>query len=185
MIKNELFRLNDQFKRTAPMMPIRSAPPQPLTQAFQIKSMIGFRGSIDLNAIDIVSIRGRFAWEHISLSDTYMPVIFRYVDGFLIFERVRHDLAPVKMVSCSLVSDTDRQERIREPPVAPSLRTVKYCTINHRLIVLHVDMRAFESHRKKKREQVPTGDTFAICHLIQRKACFTWSNIPNRHIYYF
>jgi hypothetical protein len=135
------------------MMPIRSAPPQPLSQALQIKSIIGLRGSIDLNAIDIVSIRGRFAWEHVSISDTYMPVIFRYVDTFLTHVRVRHDLAPMQAVSQLLASNTDSQDRTGKLPVAPSLRIVKYCTINHRLTVSHVDMRAFESYRKKKRRE--------------------------------
>ena len=169
------------------MMPIHSAPPQPLSQAFQIKSMIGFRGSIDLNAIDIVSIRGRFAWEHVSLSDTYMPVIFRYVDICLVFVRVRHDLALVKMASRILVSDNDKQDRIRKSPVAPSLRTVKYCTTNHRLIVLHVDMRASESRRKRKREENAGTRKRYICHMPSHseRACLTWHHIPNRHIYYF
>ena len=133
------------------MMPTRTAPPQPLSQAFQIKATIGFRGSIDENAIDKVSIRGRFAWEHISLSDTYMPVLFRYVDTrFLIYERVPHELAPVKGFSQALESDNERSDRIRNAPVAPSSHLVKYCTIHYRLIVLHVDIRAFESRRKKK-----------------------------------
>ncbi len=36
---------------------------------------------IDVNAIDITSLKGQFAWEKILHSDTYMPVIFRYVNN--------------------------------------------------------------------------------------------------------
>ena len=41
---------------------------------------IGFQRCIDPNAIDLMSLKGRFAWEKIPNSDIYMPVIFRYVD---------------------------------------------------------------------------------------------------------
>jgi hypothetical protein len=53
---------------------------------FQSTSVSIPQRSIDPRAIDISSIKGRFAWEKIALGDTYIPVIFRYVNSILLYQ---------------------------------------------------------------------------------------------------
>ena len=76
MVKNERLRLLEEAVR---LLPTPSTPSLPSArQKFLTRPTIIPR-RIDPCAIDISSIKGRFAWEKIILSDTYMPVIFRYV----------------------------------------------------------------------------------------------------------
>jgi hypothetical protein len=77
MVKNEQLRNNDQLKRIVPNASAASVPPRP--PMFQTIPIVIPQRSIDPHAIDISSIKGRFAWEKIALGDTCMPVIFRYV----------------------------------------------------------------------------------------------------------
>jgi hypothetical protein len=78
MVKNEQLRNNDQLKRIVPNASAASVPPRP--PMFQTIPIVIPQRSIDPHAIDISSIKGRFAWEKIALGDTCMPVIFRYVN---------------------------------------------------------------------------------------------------------
>jgi hypothetical protein len=83
MVKTEQFRGNDQLKRVVSFGPIVPLPLR--TPMFQTTTRIPQR-SIDPCAIDISSIKGRFAWEKIALGDTYIPVIFRYVNIILLYQ---------------------------------------------------------------------------------------------------
>jgi hypothetical protein len=75
MVKNEQLRGTDQLKRVVPIAPAASFSQRP--SMFQTTSITIPQRVIDPHAIDISSIKGRFAWEKIALGDTYMPVIFR------------------------------------------------------------------------------------------------------------
>lgn len=91
MIKNEQSRDTNQQIRTLQSTPTVSLPPPLLPTAPMLQTTPGISSQrlIDTNAIDITSLRGQFAWEKISTSDTYMPVLFRYVNSeqlFLEFE---------------------------------------------------------------------------------------------------
>jgi len=81
MVKNEQSRDTNQQIRIIPSAPTVSlsapAPPAML----QTLSGILSQRLVDTNAIDIASMKGQFAWEKIPHSDTYMPVIFRYVNN--------------------------------------------------------------------------------------------------------
>jgi hypothetical protein len=89
MVKNEQFRSTDQLKRIVPlgtMVPHSTRP-----SMFQTTSVGIPQRSIDPRAIDISSIKGRFAWEKIALGDTYIPVIFRYVNVILLYQAFSKD----------------------------------------------------------------------------------------------
>ena len=85
MIKNEQSRQMNQYTRTTPTTSL----PPPLLQLplpaqasmsmAQPTSGILSQRLIDSNAIDTTSLKGQFAWEKIVHSDTYIPVLFRYV----------------------------------------------------------------------------------------------------------
>jgi hypothetical protein len=82
MVKNEQFRVNDPFRRvtsTGLVTPLRPS-------MFQTTSTDIPQRSIDPRAVDISSIKGRFAWEKIALGDTYIPVIFRYVNIYFLYQ---------------------------------------------------------------------------------------------------
>ena len=88
MIKNEQLRDINQHFRTMPTAPIASLqpqlpPPSSSSSASMLQAPPGFLSQrlIDSNAIDIASLKGQFAWEKIPHSDTFMPVIFRYVNN--------------------------------------------------------------------------------------------------------
>ncbi len=84
MIKNEQLRDINQHIRTMPTAPIVTLqPPLPPPAAPMLQTTSGFLSQriIDSNAIDITSLKGQFAWEKIPHSDTFMPVIFRYVNN--------------------------------------------------------------------------------------------------------
>jgi len=76
MLKNEQSGNINHSTRSATIVPI---PPPPPPAMFQTPGTSSQR-LIDPNAIDITSLKGQFAWETIPQSDTYMPVIFRYVN---------------------------------------------------------------------------------------------------------
>ena len=80
MVKNEQSKNTNQSIRTTLLRSSTSLPPQPPLPMFQTTSGILSQRSVDTNAIDITSLKGQFAWEKISQSDTFMPVIFRYVN---------------------------------------------------------------------------------------------------------
>jgi hypothetical protein len=84
MVKNEQFRGTDQLQRVVPFGPMVSIPLRP--SMFQTTSASTPQRSIDPRAIDISSIKGRFAWEKIVIGDTYIPVIFRYVNIILLYQ---------------------------------------------------------------------------------------------------
>ncbi|UJR31309.1 hypothetical protein I4U23_018807 [Adineta vaga] len=72
MIKSEQFRTTEQFNRIASNMPtITLSTP---ASTFQTTSYSSVR-NVPLSIF--ISIKGRFAWEKIAVSDTYTPVIFR------------------------------------------------------------------------------------------------------------
>jgi len=84
MVKNEQLRDINQQIRTAPSaltVSLPPPPPPPSVSMIQTTSGLLSQRVIDTNAIDITSIKGQFAWEKIPNSDTYMPVIFRYVNN--------------------------------------------------------------------------------------------------------
>jgi hypothetical protein len=82
MFKIEQLSCTNQLKRLVPSAP--AVLPSSRTPMFQTTSNVISQRLIDPHAIDISSIKGQFAWEHISIGDTYMPVIFRYVNIVLI-----------------------------------------------------------------------------------------------------
>lgn len=84
MVKHEQYRITDQSKRVGSFGSMTSLPPRPLMS--QTISQTVPRRSIDSHAIDISSIHGQFAWEKITLGDTYIPVIFRYVNIILFYQ---------------------------------------------------------------------------------------------------
>ena len=84
MVKTELYKDNDQPKQSALTEPATRLPLR--SSMFQTKPNLIPHRTIDPNAIDISSIKGRFAWEKIALGDTYIPVIFRYVNIILVSE---------------------------------------------------------------------------------------------------
>lgn len=84
MIKNEQSRGMNQHKRPTsitsialPLLP----PPPPLPSVPMLSSTSGILSQrhTDSNAVDITSVKGQFAWEKIPHSDTYIPILFRYV----------------------------------------------------------------------------------------------------------
>lgn len=75
MIKNEHLRIYDQLKQTASVGQVASVSLRPSMS--QPKPIDIPQRVIDPHAIDVSSIKGRFAWEKIALADTYVPVIFR------------------------------------------------------------------------------------------------------------
>jgi hypothetical protein len=75
MLKNEQSGNINHSTRPTSSATIVPIPPPPM---FQTPAALSQR-LIDPNAIDITSLKGQFAWETIPQSDTYMPVIFRYV----------------------------------------------------------------------------------------------------------
>ena len=79
MMKSEQFRSADRLQKLVSSTQTVSGPSQ--SYMFPNKTQATARRSIDPHAIDISSIKGRFAWEKITFGDTYMPVIFRYVDS--------------------------------------------------------------------------------------------------------
>ena len=81
MVKNEQLRGNDQLKRVPSSGLVTSLSLRP--SMFPVTSSSIPQRSIDPRAIDISSIKGRFAWEKIALGNTYVPVIFRYVNIIL------------------------------------------------------------------------------------------------------
>jgi hypothetical protein len=84
MVKNEQLRDINQQIRTAPSaltVSLPPPPPPPSVSMIQTTSGLLSQRLIDTNAIDITSLKGRFAWEKIPHSDIYMPVIFRYVNN--------------------------------------------------------------------------------------------------------
>jgi hypothetical protein len=85
MIKNEQLRDINQRMRTIPTAPTVSLqpplPPPPPAPMLQTTSGFLSQRLLDSNAIDITSLKGQFAWEKIPNTDTYMPVIFRYVNN--------------------------------------------------------------------------------------------------------
>jgi hypothetical protein len=100
MIKNEQFRGNDPFKR---IVSTGLTTPLPLRPSmFQTTSTDIPQRSIDPHAIDISSIKGRFAWEKIALGDTYIPVIFRYVNIIFLYQRLSKEYNPEKYSDESL-----------------------------------------------------------------------------------
>lgn len=82
MIKSEQFSSTSNVRRVVPIAPALPVLTHP--NAFQSKTNIIPRKLIDTNALDLSSVKGRFAWEKIILGDTYVPVIFRYVNIDLI-----------------------------------------------------------------------------------------------------
>jgi hypothetical protein len=78
MIKNEQSKHFDHSMRTIQSIPATTVQPQQLTMLQSTTGMIPKR-VIDPNAIDLTSLKGRFAWEKFPQSDICMPVIFRYV----------------------------------------------------------------------------------------------------------
>jgi hypothetical protein len=88
MVKNEQLRdINQQIRTTSSVstvsLPPPPPPPPPVLPAPMLQTTSGIlsQRSIDTNAMDITSLKGQFAWEKIPYSDTYMPVIFRYVNN--------------------------------------------------------------------------------------------------------
>ncbi|CAF3856618.1 unnamed protein product [Adineta steineri] len=75
MIKHEQFRDTDQLKAVVPGTSTVFASLR--SHMFPTTTYTIPQQTIDPHAIDISSIKGRFAWEKIGLGDTYMPVIFR------------------------------------------------------------------------------------------------------------
>ena len=84
MVKTEKFKDNEQMKSIALTEP--STHLSLRSSVFQAKSNDIPPRTIDPHAIDISSIKGRFAWEKIPHGDTYIPVIFRYVNIILLSE---------------------------------------------------------------------------------------------------
>ena len=80
MVKNERSRNTNQNVRAAPTATDASFPPPPPLPMFQSTSRVLSQRIINPKAIDITSLKGQFAWEKIPKTDTYMPVIFRYVN---------------------------------------------------------------------------------------------------------
>ena len=108
MIKNEQSRQMNQHTRTTPttsfppplLQPLPSLSRQLLSMPMpQPTSGISSQRLIDSNAIDIASLKGRFAWEKIPHSDTFIPVLFRYV----IIDTYRN-LAILHMIFSSMAS---------------------------------------------------------------------------------
>lgn len=86
MVKNEQFRDNDQLRR---VLSSELATPLSLRSSMLQTTSINIpQRTIDPRAIDISSIKGRFAWEKIALGDTYIPVIFRYVNIILLYRNL-------------------------------------------------------------------------------------------------
>ena len=79
MVKSEKHKTLEQPRRIAPTAPATSH--LSAAQKTYITPIITPPRSIDPCAMDLSSIKGRFAWEKITLSDTYIPVIFRYVSS--------------------------------------------------------------------------------------------------------
>ncbi|CAF0853849.1 unnamed protein product [Adineta ricciae] len=75
MIKSEQLRFSGPLKELPSGVATVSIYSQ--SSPFQSTRKPTPQRSIDPQAIDISSIKGRFAWEKITLGDTYMPVIFR------------------------------------------------------------------------------------------------------------
>ncbi|CAF1684873.1 unnamed protein product [Rotaria magnacalcarata] len=75
MVKSEQIGDINNFKRGPPIRPeLILAAYQP---AVETTSIVTSQRSIDIHALDISSIKGRFAWEKIAIGDTYIPIIFR------------------------------------------------------------------------------------------------------------
>ncbi|CAF0857218.1 unnamed protein product [Rotaria sordida] len=91
MIKNEQLRSTNHLKRAVPITSTVSLTSQP--HLFQTTSIVIPQRSTDIHAIDISSIKGRFAWEKIALGDTYMPVIFRGTTKYFCVKMLRKLLA--------------------------------------------------------------------------------------------
>ncbi|CAM2704403.1 unnamed protein product [Rotaria socialis] len=91
MAKSEQITDINNFKRDPPIRP------EPILasyqSAFETISSVTSQRSIDIYALDISSIKGRFAWEKIAIGDTYMPVIFRGTTKFFCVAMVHNLLA--------------------------------------------------------------------------------------------
>ncbi|CAF4727625.1 unnamed protein product, partial [Rotaria socialis] len=79
MVKDEQSRNISQPPRISPSVSAVSLTTLPTlpTTMFQTTPGVLSRRLIDLNAIDITSVKGQFAWEKLPQSDACMPVIFR------------------------------------------------------------------------------------------------------------
>jgi hypothetical protein len=80
MVKNEQSSTG-LLKRTILVAPpVPSLPPPPPVPLVVVQPVTVMTQRLsDPYAIDITSRKGQFAWEKIAQSDTYTPVIFRYV----------------------------------------------------------------------------------------------------------
>ncbi|CAF2999781.1 unnamed protein product [Rotaria sp. Silwood2] len=91
MIKSEQLSRTNHLKRVVPIGSTVSLPSQ--SPIFSTASIVIPQRSTDIHALDISSIKGRFAWERIALGDTYMPVIFRGTTKYFCVKMLRKLLA--------------------------------------------------------------------------------------------
>lgn len=131
MIKHELFRNTDQSKRG---VPVRSMSPLPLRPLMShTTSEIIPQRSIDPRAIDISSIKGRFAWEKIAHGDTYIPIIFRYVNIFLLHQTFSKECKHKKEYSIKRIEIIKYIVRLYNHFARDFIFIFEYCAINYEL----------------------------------------------------